>query len=339
MNHVDELLERLFAREDLEQAECAALFGALVEGDLCEARVAALLVALRCKGETAAEIAGAAQALRAAAAPFPSPGGLFVDLCGTGGDGHHTVNISTAAALVAAEAGVSVVKHGNRSISSRCGSADVLESVGVAIDAEPGVSRRCLDRAGICFLFAPQYHAGMRHAMPVRKALGTRTVFNILGPLVNPARPPRQLVGVFDPDLCEVLAETLGLLGCERALVVHGDGLDELALHGPTTAALYRDGRVERLTFSPEGVGLRPAPMEALCGGGPQHNGRWLKTLLAGRGARAHREAVAFNAGALLWLADAAPDLEGGVAMSLAALDGGGAARRLERWAEVSHGA
>lgn len=332
-------LEALCRGQHLGQADARALFGRIIRGELDDANLAGLLVALKAKGERAAEIAGAAQALRDAAVPFPADGLDLADTCGTGGDGTHTVNVSTAVAVLAAEMGLVVAKHGNRSVSSRCGSADVLEAAGVRIDAPPAVARRCLDAVGVCFLFAPQYHGGIRNAMPVRRALGVRTLFNVLGPLANPARPRWQVVGVYDPALCLPLAETLGLLGCEGALVVHGGGSDELALHAPTVAARWHAGRVEALTIEPADLGIERRPLAELAGGDAAENARWLAQVLAGRGSPAHADVVALNAGALWWVAGRAPDLAGGVAAARAALAAGGAAERLRRWAEVSHGA
>jgi anthranilate phosphoribosyltransferase len=333
------LLENLCRGQDLAREESRALFGRIIRGELDEPNLAGVLVALKAKGERAAEIAGAAEALRDAALPFPTGGLDVADNCGTGGDGAQTVNVSTAAAILAAELGLRVAKHGNRSVSSRCGSADVLEAAGVRIDAPPAVARRCLDAVGVCFLFAPQYHGGIRNAMPVRRALGVRTLFNVLGPLANPARPRWQVVGVYDPVLCAPLAETLGLLGCESALVVHGGGADELALHAPTVAARWHAGRVEPLMIEPEALGLRRRPLDELRGGDAPQNARWLAQVLAGRGPDAHADVVALNAGALAWVAGRAATLADGLGAARAALLGGGAAERLRRWAELSHGA
>ncbi|MCC6747785.1 MAG: anthranilate phosphoribosyltransferase [Deltaproteobacteria bacterium] len=334
-----ETLETLCRGQSLSREAALELFSRVLRGEVSEVELAALLIGFKAKGETPEEIAGAAQALRDAALALDVGSLKVSDSCGTGGDGAATVNISTAVALVVAEAGVPVAKHGNRSISSRCGSADVLEASGVKIDAPPEVSRRCLDELGICFLFAPQYHAGVRHAMPVRRALGVRTLFNLLGPLSNPARPAWQVVGVYDATLCAPLARTLGLLGCERALVVNGCGLDEIALHGPTVAALWREGSLEELVLRPEQAGLQRRPLEALRGGGAEENARWLRDLLGGRGEAAHAEIVAINAGALLWVSGRAADLREGTAQALEVLRAGGAEGRLARWAERSHGA
>lgn len=332
-------LDELLSGRDLTEADTEAVIGALVAGALDPAMTAAFLAGLRAKGETPGEIAGAVRALRRSAAHFPRPAGLFVDTCGTGGDGLRTVNVSTAVALVVAEAGVPVAKHGNRSVTSSSGSADVLEACGVRLDPPAELARRCLDTEGICFLFAPQYHAGLRHAMPVRRALGVRTLFNLIGPLSSPAAPPVQLVGVYDPALCVVVAETLSRVGCERALVVHGGGLDEVALHAPTVVARLLGGRVELLEITPEDAGIRRQPLAALLGGDPGHNAAWLRTLLAGEGAPAHVDMVALNAGAVLWIAGAAADLRDGVALARRSIEAGGAASRLARLAALSRGA
>jgi anthranilate phosphoribosyltransferase len=335
---IRELLETVCARRDLTRDQAREVFARIVRGELSEVEIAALAVALKTKGEQPEEIAGAAEALRAAAVPFPAPDLRYADTCGTGGDGAHTVNISTAAAFVAAEAGVPVAKHGNRSVSSRCGSADVLEACGVTLTPTPQVAARCLAEAGVCFLMAPQYHSGLRHAAPVRRALKTRTVFNLLGPLVNPATPVWQVMGVYAPEYCAPLARTLGLLGCESALVVHGSGLDELALHGPTTAALWREGALTELELTPEEAGLERHPIEALAGGEPEENASWLRELLGGGGSEAHHAAVALQVAALLWVSGGATDLQAGAAQAREAIAGGGGLKRLEQLAQLSSG-
>ena len=334
-----EALETLLGGNHLSRAESRAVFADIVKGELTEIEITALLIALRCRGETPNEIAGAAEAMRAAATPFPRPDYPFADSCGTGGDGARTVNISTAAAVVAAEAGLPVAKHGNRSISSSCGSADVLERLGVELEAPPEVARRCLDEVGLCFLFAPRYHAGVRFAMPVRKSLATRTVFNVTGPLSNPAAPSFQLLGVYEPSLCRPMAETLRLLGTRAALVVHGSGVDEIAIHGPTEAVWLHDGELESLAIAPEELGLPRYGLDRLAGGDSVANGRWLTQLLAGQGSDAHNAAVAINAGALLWVSGRAPSLRAGVDGARETLANGGGLTRLERWAELSRGA
>jgi anthranilate phosphoribosyltransferase len=335
---VEAAIDDLCAGKDLSEARAQVLFGALVEGRLSEAQLAGLLIALKAKGEVASELVGAARALRAAAQPFPRPEGLFADTCGTGGDRSGTINVSTAVAFVTAACGLPVVKHGNRSITSRCGSADVLEKLGARIELPPEDARRVLDHAGVCFLFAPQYHPGMRHAAPVRRALGVRTIFNMLGPCLNPARPPVQIVGVAEARLVEPIAETLRLLGCERALVVFGAGLDEIALHGETQAVRVTSGLVERLTITPEQAGLPRSPVATLAGGDPDENARRLRALLGGGGSESERNMVAINAGALLMTAGLAGDLQDGAGAALDALAEGGPLARLDAMVEASRG-
>jgi anthranilate phosphoribosyltransferase len=240
---------------------------------------------------------------------------------------------------VAAELGIPMAKTGNRSVSSRCGSADVLEKLGVNLEPEPVVGRRCLDEAGLCFVFAPQYHPGVRHAAPVRRALGVRTVFNLVGPIANAARPPWQMMGIYDPALCESAARTLQLLGREVALVIHGGGLDEVALHGPTSGVLIQSGEIRHLTITPGEAGLREAPLEALAGAGPDENAGWLVALLEGKGSSTHADAVALNAGTLAWAVGKAATIKEATRLAREALDGGGCIRRLSRLVELSHGA
>jgi anthranilate phosphoribosyltransferase len=334
----EEALARLFQGESLDREAAGQLFAALVEGRLPEPSIAAMLIALRLKGETADELIGAARALREADAPFERPDYLFADSCGTGGDGSASINVSTAAAFAAAAAGLPVAKHGNRSVTSRCGSADVLERLGAKLDASAAVSRRALDETGFCFLFAPLYHPGLRHAGPVRRALRVPTVMNLLGPCLNPAEPKVQLLGVADPRRLEPIALTLAALGVERALVVHGAGLDEIALHAETEAVRVRDGRIERLTLAPEQAGLVRRPSAGLKGGGPEENGERLKSLLMGFGLAAETETVALNAGALLMTAGLAADLREGTERAMDSLRSGEAYRRLTLFVEATHG-
>ena len=331
-------LAGLYTGRSLSEAEAEALFAELVAGRLPEPAIAAMLIALRFKGETAAELTGAARALRAADADFPRPDYLFADSCGTGGDGSASINVSTAVAFAAAAAGLPVAKHGNRSVTSRCGSADVLEQLGARLDVSAETSRRALDETGICFLFAPLYHPGLRHAGPVRRMLKVRTIMNMLGPCVNPAEPDVQLLGVADPALLEPVATTLAAIGVKNALVVHGAGLDEVALHGETRAVRVRGETLEPLTIRPEDAGLQRHPVQVLRGGGPEENAERLKALLMGYGLAAETEVVALNTGALLLTAGLAADLRDGVGMALQALASGEAYRKLKLFVEATHG-
>lgn len=331
-------LPKLLSGEELTAAECQHLFERLVVGALEPAEIAGTLIALRMKGETAEEMIGAATALSAAALPFDRPEYLYADCCGTGGDGSGLINVSTAAAFVAVACGLPVAKHGNRSISSRCGSADVLEALGARIEQAPDRARNILDQVGFTFLYAPAYHPGMKHAALVRRQLSVRTVMNLLGPCINPARPPVQLLGVADPRMLRRIAQTLAAMGVARALIVHGSGLDEVALHGETRAVRLADGELEELELTPEQAGLDRAPLFEVTGGGPEENAARLSALLGGRGARAENELVAINAGALLWTAGKAADLREGSAQALDALRSGAAEAVLNAFVEASRG-
>lgn len=330
------ILSRLISGEKLERDESRTLFDAVIHGRLSDVAVAAALVALKMRGETADEVAGAAQALSMGALNFPRPGYRFADIVGTGGDGANTINISTAASLVAAEAGLPVAKHGNRSISSRCGAADLLEAFGVRLDMSPETARKALDETNVTFLFAPHYHGGMRHVMPIRKALATRTMFNILGPLINPARPQIYLIGVYDFNFCSFVAETLGMLGAERALVVHGLGLDEIAVHGATNVAELRDGEIIERKITPSDFGVREFPLSSIAGGTPEENRVMIAGVLTGRGSDAHAAAVSVNAGALLTIGGITDSFKDGFALSMSILESGKAMERLEKLAEIS---
>jgi len=277
-----EALRRWTIGESLSRPETEELFGLLMDGQVSEPMKAALLVALRMKGEEVGEIAGAAAAMRSRVTSIPHHRVDVVDTCGTGGDGRGTFNISTAAALVAAAAGVPVAKHGNRSVSSRSGSADVLAALGVQIEIPPEAAGRALDQVGIAFLFAPLLHPALREVMPVRRELGLRTVFNLLGPLTNPAGARRQVMGVYEERLVEPIGGVLATLGARHALVVHGDGMDEITTTGETKVAEVRDGQVSIYFLTPERFSLRRARVEELAGGTPQENaallrqvGRW----------------------------------------------------------------
>ncbi|PHZ26119.1 anthranilate phosphoribosyltransferase [Yersinia bercovieri] len=296
------LLEKLFRAESLSQQQSQQLFAAIVRGELEASQLAAALISMKVRGETPDEIAGAAQALLADAQPFPRPDYLFADIVGTGGDGTNSINISTASAFVAASCGVKVAKHGNRSVSSRSGSSDLLAAFGIRLDMSAEQSRLALDELGVCFLFAPQYHSGFRHAMPVRQQLKTRTLFNVLGPLINPARPPLALIGVYSPELVLPIAQTLKVLGYQRAAVVHGGGMDEVAIHAPTQVAELNNGNIESYEVAPEDFGLGRYPLSALQGGAPEENRDILARLLQGKGEAAQAAAVAANVALLLKL-------------------------------------
>ena len=335
---VDHSLDRLYSGEPLSAVQSECLFSALVAGELSEPTIAAMLIALRFNGETTETLIGAARALRSADADFPRPDYLFADTCGTGGDGSSSINVSTAVAFVAAAAGLPIVKHGNRSFSSRCGSADVLERLGTKLDIDAGRSRRVLDETGICFLFAPAYHPGLAHAGPVRRALKVRTIMNVLGPCLNPAEPPVQLLGVARPELLEPVASTLAALGVETALVVHGSGLDEVALHGPTEAVRLNRGRIEPLFLTPEQGGFARAPLAEVRGGDPEENGLRLAALLRGQGSESERRIVALNAGALLMTAGLAAGFSEGVEAAEDVIASGEGGRLLDRFVEATNG-
>ncbi|HEX3557312.1 MAG TPA: anthranilate phosphoribosyltransferase [Thermoanaerobaculia bacterium] len=323
-------LVRVTGGDHLTREETEELFGQLMDGQVSEPMKAALLVALRMKGEAVAEISGAAAAMRRRALPIPHQRQGLVDTCGTGGDGRGTFNISTAAALVAAAAGVPVAKHGNRSVSSRSGSADVLAALGVKIEIDPDTAGRTLDAVGIAFLFAPLLHPAMREVMPVRRELGMRTIFNLLGPLTNPAGARRQLMGVYMESLVEPIGHVLRDLGAEHALVVHGDGLDEITTTGRTHVAEVRDGEVRVYDLEPERFGLRRARLEELAGGTPEENAVAVRRVFAGEDGGALFDVTALNAGAALYVGGAAATLEEGVERARAALASGAAAEKLE---------
>ncbi|MES2833963.1 MAG: anthranilate phosphoribosyltransferase [Pseudomonadota bacterium] len=321
------LLAKLVDGRVLTAAEAGDFFAACLRGEPTPAQVAAAVTALRIRGETVDEIAAFAGAMRSAALTLDHPYDA-IDTCGTGGDGQHTYNISTAAALVLAGAGLKVAKHGNRALSSKSGSSDVLSALGVNLAATPAQQRRALDRAGIAFLFAPAYHGAMRHVGPVRAEIGFRTVFNLLGPLSNPAGAKRQVMGVYDPRLLEPLAEVLGRLGAARAWTVHGQGLDELTTTGETEVAEWKDGAVRRFTVSPEDAGLPRADIADIRGGDAEENAVALRALLDGQKG-AYRDIVLLNAAAALIVADRVQTLSEGAALAAAVIDDGRASTAL----------
>jgi anthranilate phosphoribosyltransferase len=323
-------LEKAMAGQDLSQAEMHAAMDLLMSGDASPAQVAAFLVALRIKGESVAEIAGGAASMRAHAVQIDAGGLDVVDTCGTGGDGAHTFNISTTAAFVAAGAGVPIAKHGNRAISSRCGSADVLAALGVNVEASPDIVSDCIQKIGIGFLFAPTMHPAMKHAGPVRRELGIRTVFNMLGPLTNPAGAKRQVIGVFAAELTDVFAEVLKALGAEAAFVVHGaDGLDEITTTTTTRVSELRDGEVKTYDLDPDDFVSRRASLEDLQGGDAEQNAALLRGVLGGDQAP-RRDIVCLNAAAAIVVGGKASDLKSGYDAAQAAIDSGGAKAKLD---------
>lgn len=326
----DEALRQIMARRDLSRVDTESLFGDLMDGGWNEVQKTALLVSLSMKGEAASEIAGAAAAMRRRVVRIPHRQDDVVDTCGTGGDGKGTFNISTAAALVASAAGVPIAKHGNRSVSSRSGSADVLEALGVSIDIDPETAGRAIDEVGIAFLFAPKLHPAMKEVMPVRKALGLRTIFNVLGPLTNPGGARRQVMGVYSRSLVEIIGQVQVELGSEHALVVHGsDGLDELTTTGPTAVAEARGGRLEIYDFDPRDLGIPRAAQGDLLGGSPEENAVSMQRVLQGQ-AGPLADITALNAGAALYVGGQANDLKSGYEAARTTLESGAAARKLE---------
>jgi anthranilate phosphoribosyltransferase len=337
---IREVLERLLAGHDLDAAATEACFEAVMGGEWTEAQQAAFLVALRAKGEAPAEVAAAARVLRRVAVPVETVRRPLVDTCGTGGDGAHTLNISTGAGLVAAACGAAVAKHGNRSVSSRCGSADVLEALGVRLDLEAERLGTLIDAHGFAFLFAPRLHPAMKAVMPVRRGLGVRTVFNLLGPLSNPAGVSRQVVGVYNRAAQVLVAGALAELGADHAWVVHSeDGLDELSVCAPTRVVEVRAGAVAgELTVDPEALGIAHAERAALAGGDAGENAGRLRAILGGRERSPAAEAVALNAGAALVVAGLVRDLAAGLAAARASLESGAPAALLDRIAAASRG-
>ncbi|MEE8591393.1 MAG: anthranilate phosphoribosyltransferase [Spirochaetia bacterium] len=334
-----ESLGKIVEGQNLDVEAMTEAVGAIMEGQATAAQIGAFLTALRLKGESEEEIAGAAIALRNRCVRLPGldkdPGDLLtndlIDTCGTGGDGAGTVNVSTLAAIIAAGAGARVAKHGNRSVSSLCGSADLLTALGVRIDVSPEVAARCLKEAGFAFLFAPLYHPAMKSVASVRQEMGIRTLFNLIGPLCNPAGVRRQVMGVYSEDLVELIAGVLGKLGCQRAMVVASrDGLDEISVCAPTTVAhLYEDGAIEVKTLDPDDLGIKTHQLDSLKGGEPEHNATLSLELLKGAHG-AVRDAVIVNAGAALFISGKAPDMDEGMKMAGESIDSGKALNVLE---------
>ena len=299
---MDKIMNKLYAQTSLAQEESFQLFDEIIQGKMDPVLLSAALTALKIKGETPEEIAGAASALIQNARPFPTPNYDFADIVGTGGDGANTINISTAAAFVGAACGLKIAKHGNRGVSSQSGSSDLLAAFGIDLSMSPQNARLALDELGVCFLFAPLYHSGVRHAMPVRQTMKTRTLFNLLGPLINPAKPKIELMGVYDASLVKPLSQTLLNLGLSRAAVIHGSGLDEVALHGETNVAEIKNGHILEYSLTPGDFGVDAYPLSSLKGGTPEENKEIITRILQGQGTEAQQSAVAINVGLLLRL-------------------------------------
>src|SRR5580700_2669649 len=329
------LLARLADGATLTEADADAFFAACFRGEPTPAQIAAAVTAMRLRGETVGEITACARAMRAQAVMLHHPYDV-IDVCGTGGDGLHTLNISTAVGFVAAAAGLKVAKHGTRAISSRSGSSDVLAALGVNIAATADQQRRALDEAGICFMFAPAHHAAMRHVLPIRQELGFRTIFNLLGPLSNPAGAKRQLVGVAASRFVEPIARALGALGAVRAWAVHGAGMDELTTTGESEVAEWRDGDIRLFRITPESVGLPRANIDDLRGGEPEANALALRALLRGENG-AYRDMVLLNAAAAMLVADKVETLAEGAALAAQVIDDGRAAQVLDRLVAITN--
>jgi len=342
---IREALDKVVKKKNLTRGQMRECFGQIMNGKATPSQVAAFVTALRMKGETAEEITGAADVMREKCVKIKTGGRVIdidreditadretiLDTCGTGGSGTNTFNISTTVAFVVAACGVRVAKHGNRSASSRCGSADVLEKLGVRLDVTPDRVKKCIDEIGIGFLYAPLYHGAMKHAAVPRKEIGIRTIFNVLGPLSNPAGATRQVMGVYRRDLVPVQARVLKNLGCRRALIVHGlDNLDEITITGRTYAAELKNGRIRTYFLDPSDFGLRKAALDKICGGGAEENAEYVSEVLLGkRGPR--RDIVLMNASAALVVAGKAGGFKAGVRFAACAIDSGSAIEKLNR--------
>jgi anthranilate phosphoribosyltransferase len=337
MATIAEHIETLLRGENLSLEQASKVLDIIFEGEVPESQIAAFLTAMRCKPTTAAELAGLAKSLREHAVKVHAEVDNLVDTCGTGGAAVKTFNISTAAALVAAGAGVHIAKHGNRAITSKCGSADVLAELGVNIEAGPECVGRCIKEAGIGFMFAPKYHPAMKYVQPVRKTLGFRTVFNFLGPLANPAGVKAQVLGVADQTLMPVVAEALSLLGVERAMIVHSNGLDEISIMGPTKITELKAGRLTEWTLYPGDYGIKTGTIDLLGGGDAKGNAEIVKAILAGKEKDARKDIVVLNAAAAIIVGGLAEDFGSAVKIAKQAIDNGQALQRLGKLVELSH--
>jgi anthranilate phosphoribosyltransferase len=332
-----ESLAKLVRKEDLSEEEMVQVTNFIMEGQASPAQIGSFLTALRLKGETVNEIVGAAKVMREKALKVKYEAPVVIDTCGTGGDGSNTFNISTTAAFIVAAAGVPVAKHGNRAMSSRCGSADLLEALGIKVDLPPERVEECLKEAGIGFLFAPAFHSAMKHVVGPRRELGFRTIFNVLGPLTNPAGANCQLLGVYDSDLTEVLAKVLQRLGVKRAMVVHGGGgLDELSLEGANRVSFLKDGAIETFTFRAEEAGLEAASNKLLRGETPRDNAQLTERILNGSEQGPPLTVVLFNAAAALMVAGVVSDFRTGIAMARQLINDGRAHEKLQQLRKIA---
>ena len=333
------VLAHLVDGQSLNQQQAQDFFSEVMQGNVAPEMLASVLTALKMKTETSEEIAGAAVALRNFATPFPKQTIAVADCVGTGGDGANTINISTTAAILAAACGLKMAKHGNRSVSSMSGSADLLEAFGVNLAMSPATASDCLAQTNLCFLYAPAYHPGFKHAGPVRKAMGIRTMFNILGPLVNPAAPSTMLLGVYTPELIPTMAKSLQLTGVKRGWVVHGSGLDEIALHGETQLTEINADTLTSKVITPEDFGLSRYTLDDIKGGTPQENADIIRAILSGNGQAAHNAAVVINCAALLYLHNKASDLKTAAQMASEVLASGKGLSTLEAMVAISNNA
>ena len=332
------VLQLLTDGHSLSQQQAQTFFSEVFAGNVEPALLASVLTALKIKGETPEEISGTAMAVRNYATPFPIQTSAVADCVGTGGDGANTINISTTAAILAAACGLKMAKHGNRSVSSMSGSADLLEAFGVNLMMSPDTASKCLEQTNLCFLYAPAYHPGFKYAGPVRKAMGIRTLFNILGPLVNPSAPSTMLLGVYTPSLISTMAKSLVLTGVKRGWVVHGSGLDEIALHGETQITEINNGTLVEKTVTPADFGLNSYTLDDIKGGTPQENAAIIREILSGNGQAAHKAAVIINCAALLYLHDKADNLKEAATLATNVLASGKGLTTLELMAAISNG-
>ncbi len=327
---IQEAISKLIEKKDLAIDEAIAVMDEIMSGKATDAQIAGFLVALRLKGETIDEITAFAKVMREKASRIrPKNQKNLIDVVGTGGDKSGTFNISTVAAFVTAGAGIPVAKHGNKGVSSKCGSADLLTALGIKIDMEPKKAEQCINEIGIGYMFAPAFHGAMKYAIGPRRELGIRTVFNILGPLTNPAEAPYELMGVFDQSLVGPLAEVLGKLGCKHALVVHGNGLDEITLEAPTKVAEYKDGHVETYEIKPTDFNIKLAELKEIKGGSPEDNAKLSLSILNGKEKGPKRDIVLLNAGAAIYTAGKAKSIKEGIKIAKDSIDSGKALEKL----------